>query len=111
LSLDSYKGQVFEATVSIIDPIMNERTRTFKIEAEFTKSPPVLYPNLTTEANIVIQSKANAMTIPRSYLLGDSLVILANKTQQKVIIGLKDYQKVEILSGLNANETILKPSK
>jgi len=111
LTLDSYKGQVFEAEVSQIDPIMNERSRTFTIEAVFIKKPPVLYPNLSTEANIVIQTKENALTIPRSYLLGDSVVILENKATRKVETGLKDYQKAEILSGLEANETILKPMK
>jgi HlyD family secretion protein len=70
-----------------------------------------LYPNLTTEANIIIQAKEKAMTIPRTYLLNDSLVILTNKEKRKVEIGLKDYQKAEILSGLSANETILKPVK
>lgn len=111
LSLDSYKGQVFEALVSSIDPIMNERSRTFKIEAEFSKKPPVLYPNLTTEANIVIQTKENALTIPRSYMINDSTVMLAGKETRTVKTGLKDYKKVEILSGLTASDFILKPGK
>lgn len=110
LSLDSYKGQVFEGVVSKIDPIMNERTRTFTVEAEFTKAPPLLYPNLTTEANIVIETKENALTIPRSYLVNDSLVLLPNEEKRRVQIGLKDYQKAEILSGLSAGDTILKPT-
>ncbi len=111
LSMDSYKGQVFEAEVAKIDPIMNERSRTFTIEAVFTKRPPVLYPNLTTEANIVIQFKANALTVPRTYLVGDSAVILENKTPRNVKTGLKDYLKAEIISGLSADETILKPGQ
>ncbi len=110
LSLDSYKGQVYEAAVSKIDLIMNERTRTFTIEAEFTKAPPLLYPNLTTEANVVIQTKEKALTIPRSYLVNDSIVLMPNKEKRRVKIGLKDYQEVEILSGLKAGETILKPT-
>ncbi len=110
LTLDSYKGQVLEAAIAKIEPLMNERTRTFTVEANFTKKPPTLYPNLTTEANIVIQSKEKAMTIPRAYLLQDSLVILENKEQRKVEVGLKDYLKVEILGGLNSGETILKPA-
>ena len=111
LTLDSYKGQVFEATISKIDPIMNERSRTFTIEANFAQKPPTLYPNLSVEANIVIQFKDQALTIPRSYLIGDSLVILQNKTQRKVSLGLKDYLKAEVLSGLSAQETILMPGK
>lgn len=111
LSLDSYKGQVFEAVVTKIDPYMNERSRTFTIEADFTRKPPVLYPNLTTEANVIILSKENAMTIPRSFLMNDSLVLLPNKETRKVATGLKDYQKVEIINGLHTGETILKPNK
>lgn len=111
LSLDSYKGRVFEAKITKIDPIMNERSRTFAVEAEFNEKPPVLYPNLTVEANIIIQEKANVMTIPRDYLIGDSLVMLENKSTRKVKTGLKDYRKVEILEGLQASETILKPGK
>jgi multidrug efflux pump subunit AcrA (membrane-fusion protein) len=111
LTLDSYKGQVLEATTAKIDPLMNERTRTFTVEANFTKKPPTLYPNLTTEANIVIQSKENAMTIPRAYLLQDSLVILQNKEKRRVETGLKDYLKVEILSGLSESDFILNPAE
>lgn len=109
ISLDSYKGEVFEAQVSKIDPIMNERTRTFRITAEFTKKPEVLYPNLTAEANIIIQRKENALLIPRNYLIGDSMVLNEQKEKIKVRTGLMDYNKAEIIGGLNAGEKIIKP--
>ena len=111
LGLDSYKGQVFEATVRKINPIMNERSKTFTVEADFTKQPPALYPNLTCEANIVIQQKETALTIPRNYLLAGNQVMLENKELRKVIVGLKDYEKVEILGGLTEQDVILKPAQ
>ncbi len=111
LSLDSYKGQAFEGLVAKINPYMNERSRTFTVDAEFTKKPLVLYPNLTVEANIIIVTKESAMTIPRAYLVDDSTVILSNKEPRKIETGLKDYQKVEVLNGLQAGETILKPAQ
>ena len=77
--MDSYKGQVFEAVIEKIDPLMNERSRSFTVEARFTTRPPSLYPNLTAEANIIIRTKENAITIPRAYLLNDSTVVLADK--------------------------------
>ena len=110
-TLDSYKGEVFEGTVDQIDPIMNERSRTFTITAVFTQKPPVLYPNLTTEANIVILSKEKALTIPRAFLVQDSIVMLENKEKRVVKTGLKDYQKVEILSGLTESDIIIDPRK
>lgn len=37
ITMDSYKNQVFEGIIDKIYPIMNERSRTFKIEAHFIK--------------------------------------------------------------------------
>jgi multidrug efflux pump subunit AcrA (membrane-fusion protein) len=109
VTMDSYKGQVFEATIQKIDPIMNERSRSFTVDAVFVSKPPALYPNLTAEANIIIQTKENAITIPRSFLTDDDCVITEDKQKRKVITGLKDYQKVEILRGITAKDFILKP--
>lgn len=111
VTFDSYKNQVFEASVSKIYPYMNEKSKSFLIEAEFTKSPPNLFPNLTFEANIVINEKSKAMLIPRTYLVEDSFVIKANDEKIKVKTGLNDFQMVEILSGLSANDEIKKPVK
>ncbi|PSL43104.1 multidrug efflux pump subunit AcrA (membrane-fusion protein) [Chitinophaga niastensis] len=111
ITLDSYKGQAFEATVEKIYPIMNERSRSFTVDARFVTQPPVIYPNLTLEANIIIQTKDKALTIPRNYLVEDAYVLLENKEKRKVTTGLKDYQKVEIVSGLTAGDVIIKPVK
>jgi len=63
------------------------------------------------EANIIIQTKKNALVIPRSYLTEDNYVITGDKQKKKVITGLKDYQRVEIVSGLNKSDVILKPAQ
>jgi HlyD family secretion protein len=109
LSMDSYKGQVFECLVTKINPIMNEKTKSFTIEANFIKLPKTLYPFLTCEANIIIQQKLKTITIPRSYLLEGDFVMLEKDKKVKVKTGLKDYQKVEILGGITTNDFIFKP--
>ena len=109
ISMDSYKGQVFEAVVDHVNPLMNERSRTFEVEATFVKVPEIVYPNLTLEANIILQSKDNAMTIPRKYLVDDTYVMMSESKRKLVKVGLKDYQKVEILQGLNKEDKIMLP--
>ncbi|WP_299761719.1 HlyD family efflux transporter periplasmic adaptor subunit [uncultured Pontibacter sp.] len=111
LNLDSYKGQVFEGEVYKINPAMNERTRSFTVEANFVTTPPALFPNLTTEANIIIQTKKEALTIPREYLVDGGFVITEEKDRVPVKTGLKDYQKVEILDGLEKDAVLIKPTK
>ena len=109
ITMDSYKGQVFEAVVDHVNPLMNERSRTFEVEATFVKVPEIVYPNLTLEANIIMQSKDNAMTIPRKYLVDDTYVLMSESKRKLVKVGLKDYQKVEILQGLNKEDKIMLP--
>ena len=109
ITMDSYKGQVFEAVVDHVNPLMNERSRTFEVEATFVKVPEIVYPNLTLEANIIMQSKDNAMTIPRKYLVDDTYVMMSESKRKLVKVGLKDYQKVEILQGLNKDDKIMLP--
>lgn len=109
ITLDSYKGKAFKALVTRIHPIMNERTKTFLVEAEFIEKPPVLYPNLTVEANILLNSKERVMTIPRSYLVNDSFVLDKEGNRKRVMTGLKDFNKVEIISGISENEELSIP--
>lgn len=111
LRMDSYSGNIYEAVVAQIDPSMDERSKSFTVEAHFIKAPAVLYPFLTAEANIVIEKKTKALTIPRSYLVEDSLVITAKNKRRRIVTGLKDYQKVEVLSGLESDEFILRPKE
>ena len=111
VTMDSYKGQTFDATVDKIYPIMDERSRTFKIEAHFVNPSQKLYPNLTAEGNIVIKTKKNAITIPRSYLVDNQYVLVNEDEKRKVKIGLSDYEKVEIVAGLKKEETIYTPKK
>jgi multidrug efflux pump subunit AcrA (membrane-fusion protein) len=109
VNMDSYRGEVFHAKVSKVYPIMDARSRTFTVEAVFIDPPPGLYPNLTAEANIVIQTKENALIIPREYLIEDQFVLTGPEERVNVEVGLMDYQNVEILDGLDQDQFIYKP--
>ncbi len=108
LTLDAYGSEVFIARVSKIYPQKDERNQTFLVEARFEDSPKTLYPGLSGEANIIVDTKENVLTIPRQYLLPGSKV----KTEEgimPVVVGLQNLDTVEIISGINANTWIYKP--
>lgn len=111
LTMDSYKGQVFEAKISKIYPMMNASSKTFSAEALFTKAPPVLYPNLTCEANIIVQEKTDGLTIPASYLLPGDSVLLPGGKIVGVKVGARDYRQAEILKGITEKDVIIKPEQ
>lgn len=108
ISMDSYKGKVFEAVVDKVYPIMNPKSKSFKVDAAFSTQPENLYPNLSAQANIVIEVKEKTITIPRAYLIDNEYVYLESKEKRKVKVGLMDYEKVEILSGITTNDALVK---
>jgi len=108
VSMDSYKGEVFEAQVTKINPIMNQLSKSFTVEAEFLNRPAQLYPYLTLEANIVVNAKQDVMIIPRSYLFQDRYVITSGKDTVAVEVGIKDFQKAEIISGINESTALIR---
>jgi HlyD family secretion protein len=107
--LNSYKDSVFSARLTKINPIMNAQSKTFTIEATFIKPPSLLYPSISFEANILIKTKKNALLIPRNYLYNDSIVFLKSEKQKTVKTGLKDFQMIEIISGINKDDEIILP--
>lgn len=109
ITMDSYKGRLLEGTVSRVDPLMNERTRTFTVEAVFKQAPPVLYPNLTVEANIILARKERALTIPAAYLVDERYVLLGKDEKREISIGLRDLQRVEVLNGIDSSTVIVHP--
>jgi len=109
ITMDSYKGSVFDGKVTQIYPLMDTKTKSFRVEATFTNPPPSLYPNLSLEANILTSSVENALVIPRNYLINDSQVILASGDTVAVEIGIRNFQFAQILEGITETTEIIKP--
>jgi multidrug efflux pump subunit AcrA (membrane-fusion protein) len=110
ITLDAYNNQVFEAYVNKIYPQKNERSQTFKIEAEFTKKPPKLFPGLSGEANIIIAEKNNILSIPKVYLV-DGNQVNTDEGLIEIKTGLESLDKIEVLSGIDKNTTIYLPEE
>ncbi|MBK7753802.1 MAG: efflux RND transporter periplasmic adaptor subunit [Flavobacteriales bacterium] len=109
ISLDSYSGKAFGAEITRIIPIMDERSRTFRVEARFTEPPPMLFPFLTAEASIVLRTKEQALTIPAAYLIDGNYVLTGDDERTPVKVGARDLEKVAVLEGIDANTALYKP--
>jgi HlyD family secretion protein len=111
VTMDAYKSKSFEARVDKIYPMMNERSKTFLVEAIFVNAPQPLYPNINLEANIIINEKKDALLVPRNYVINDSVVLSEKGDSLRIKTGLKDYRYVEIISGVSEQELLLKPAE
>lgn len=107
VKLEAYPD-VFNARISNIHPALDNKTQSFKIEGVFEGQTPVFYPGLTAEANIITNTKKDALVIPLTYLIDNKYVKTASGNVE-VKTGLKNFSQVEILSGIDNNTEILKP--
>jgi len=108
ISLDAYPDQTFDARITKIYPFKNERTQTFKVEAMMDNPPEVLYAGLAGEANIVLEVKKDVLSIPIEYLM-ESDMVKTSDGETDVKTGVRNMERVEIISGLDSSSTIYKP--
>ncbi|MFZ6052177.1 efflux RND transporter periplasmic adaptor subunit [Halocola ammonii] len=108
LSLDAFPNEIYEAEVSKIFPLKDERSQTFRAQGKLIEKPEKLYPGLAGEANIIVAEKKNSLTIPRSFLLEGKRVITQGDTLD-VETGIKSMEKIEIVSGIDSTTIITKP--
>ncbi len=103
--LDAYSDQTFKARLAQINPTKDEITHTFTVEAQFVESPSRLFNGLSGEANIIISTKQNILTLPSQYINEDKKVNTDNGLVS-VEIGMKNLKYTEIISGIDTSSII-----
>lgn len=109
LKMESYPDKQFKAKVSRIIPIVNERTKTLKVEAFFVEQPKQLFANLSVEANILIEEHKNIWVAPKKAIWNSTYLIGENQKKYKVEVGLSNFDWVEIKSNLNYQTKFIYP--
>lgn len=109
IKMDAF-SKSFKAKISNITPAIDAKTQSFKAEAVFTENIPFLVPGLTAEANIVIETKNNALVIPQKFLKENNQVE-TSEGLKTISTGLTSELFIEVLDGLKDGETVLLPLK
>ncbi|MFN5982486.1 MAG: secretion protein HlyD, partial [Fluviicola sp.] len=79
--------------------------------AKFMNQPKLLFPDISFEANIIINSKNKVLLVPRNYLLNETTVTLKSGVKRKIKTGLKDFEFIEVRSGLTSKDELILPEK
>jgi len=111
VELNTEKNKTYEALVSKIYPHFNETSQSYKVEARFLVEMPGLISGTQLQANIITNKKANAMLIPHVFVIsGDKVLVKKDKKIDTTTIttGIISDEWIEVLSGLTANDIILK---
>jgi len=111
--VDAISGQVFTGKVARVSPIVDPKTGTFDVIAQFQDNGSGLRSGMFGRVNIVTAVHPNALLIPRAALLGEgrdaAVFIIDGSTVKRVALstGLTADGKVEVLSGLKAGDSVV----
>jgi RND family efflux transporter MFP subunit len=118
VQVDAFPGETFKGRVSRVAPIFDPATRTAEIEIEVSNAGYRLKPGMYSRVQLTVDTRADAVTVPRNALVdleGKNGVFVASAKDPKqmtakfqpVQTGIRDGERVEITTGLNAGSEVI----
>ena len=109
IKLNTNKTEVYKANITQILPAFDETSRSFIVKAYFDEKVDLNITGTQLEANILIGTKKNAIVIPLEYLnYGSKVMLKEDGKMMSVETGIVSNEWVEIISGLEVGQTIIK---
>jgi len=101
--------------VSVVSPAVDTNTTTVQVWVEARNTGEELKPGTTVEISIAVGDVKDAVTVPAAALLssdegGDKVMIAGADSlahEQKVEVGVRDGDTVQIVSGVKAGERVI----
>ena len=113
LEADTNIPKNIKGKITVIDPIINKSTRSFKILGQITNTKSKIKPGMMVNLTIPLGKRSSLIVRENSIINQDdisSVYIVNNNSKiikKKVEIGLKFDGMIEILSGLNPNDIVV----
>jgi membrane fusion protein (multidrug efflux system) len=112
-SVASQEGRTYRARVDFIDPVVQNENRTILVKASAPNPGGLLKPGMFIEARLATATRANAIVVPEDAVqpLRSANVVWAvvdGKASRRIVqLGVRSAGVVEVLSGVQAGETVV----
>ena len=117
ITLQALPGEVFEGHISRVAGVLDERTRTMRIEIDLQNPDGRLLPGMFGQATIKLAPPGDTLTLPANAVRfdehGAGYVFLVNASNQveiaQIQTGLDSGEHIEITAGLKGGEQVIGP--
>ena len=109
----SLPNDTIHGTVSELSPVISNETRTFQGKLLINNPDLKLRPGMFVKADIVVTRKDSVIVIPKDVILSGNMgktVFVVDRSaarERRITTGIENDQNVEIVSGLNQNESLV----
>lgn len=114
LEVDAYRDRKFAGTVAAVNPAIDPTSRAAVVEASIENGDNALRPGMFATAQITREGGSVGVFVPRAAVLSDQstqsyrvFVIQEGVAKLRVVqLGTEEAEAIQILSGVNADETV-----
>jgi RND family efflux transporter MFP subunit len=117
VGFEAFPGQEFEAAVSRLSPVLDQASRTLRVELDFAGLHQGVKAGMFAGVRLVTEQRKDVPLVPKEAILssvGEYAVYVVNELNGKpfaekrtVQPGLQGKENVEILSGLEPGEFVV----
>lgn len=113
VSVKAFPDKTFSGTVIFISPVVDRKTYTVLMKAEIKNPDQALWPGMSAHIKHILTNNPNALVIPEACLNltmegYEVFVVLEGKLQKRAVtLGARRAGRVQILSGLHLNDSII----
>jgi len=111
--LDAFPNEEFRGTIYAIEPVVDERTRTFLIRAKVPNKGTKLKPGMFVRVGLTLETRKNAMLVPEPAIWPQGQDNYVFRVQDgkaaltKVELGTRRPGEVEIVAGLSPSDLVI----
>jgi len=115
ITLEAMQGEIFQASVVEVSPVLDPASRTVRIRLRFAGNPdPRIRAGMFATVSMVTNSREDVLVIPRTSVIsiyGSWAVFTVDEentvSRRPVTLGLENELFVEVLSGLEIGDKVI----
>lgn len=113
LRFDAYPGELFEAVISEISPVLDQSSRTMAVKLVFSAPDPRIKAGMFARVKLITDTRTNIVIIPESAVVtrfGEQFVFVvegATVRKQPITPGIRVDDKIEIAQGLSEGDEVV----
>jgi RND family efflux transporter MFP subunit len=114
VKLQALNGRTVEGNVSRISWALDPKTRTIRAEIDLPNPGGTLLPGLYAYATVIVEEHPDVLTVPTTAVVKENgkshcvAIVSGKAVRRPITTGLNDGTRTEVVSGLDAGETIVK---
>ncbi len=110
--VDSLGGEAFKGSIVTSSPVVDEKTRTANVEAEFSNTDGRLRHGMFGRLNLVVEKRQDTLTVPNGAISWEGEKRFVYKVEADVVrrievkLGMRNDVHVEVLDGVAENDLV-----